>query len=121
HPLSNVPQRTARRRLVHDADLRVIEAERNGVLIVDEQVRLRERRLLQETGKSLAGQRVPAIGSHQAVDLHDTDRAETRIFSRRRMWRFLARRGHAVNSNVRRRAPARSVVTKPLAEATRGT
>jgi hypothetical protein len=75
HPLFYVPQWRGRDRFVHDPDPRMIEAERNGVLVVDQQGRLRERRLLQETGKSLAGNRVPGIGSHQAVDLHRTDRA----------------------------------------------
>src|SRR6266852_1011069 len=58
----------------------MIEAERNGMLVVYEQGRVRNRRLLEETGEGLANERVPAIGSHQAVDLHGIDRTRNGIF-----------------------------------------
>jgi len=71
HPLLYVAERTGGRRLVHDPDFWMIDAERNRVLVVDQQRRVPKLRLLQKASKSLAREGVPCVGSHQAVDLHD--------------------------------------------------
>jgi hypothetical protein len=74
HPLSNVPQRTGRWRLVHDPDLGVIEAERNGMLVVDEARSLSKWPIA--AGNTRASQRAECLpGSHQAVDFSATAKA----------------------------------------------
>ena len=70
HPLFDLPETDVVSHLVDDADARMLETERYGVLVVDEERGVAQSGLLQEAGKGFACERVTTICAHQTVDFH---------------------------------------------------